>query len=133
MSGPSSPSAGRAVKANHEPLDEYAADWPTRITSLAISTAPVTAGDGVTPTVGVATGGVGVGVTTGGVGVGGTGGVGVVLGVGVGFGVRVGVGVAVGVGVTAVGVGSAEGGGGEEGSDDGFVSGTTETDASLLW
>src|SRR6185503_16795622 len=124
MSGPSSPSAGRAVKANHEPLDEYAADWPTRITSLAISTAPPAAGDGVTPTDGVATGGVGVGVATGGVGVGGTVGVGVVLGVGVGVGVAVGV---------AVGVGSAEEGGDADGWDDGFVSGTTDTDACLLW
>src|SRR5436190_17173676 len=40
MSGPAEPSARRAVKANQSPLGEYAADWPTSTTSLAISIAP---------------------------------------------------------------------------------------------
>src|SRR5438876_93371 len=40
MSGPDVSSTGRAVNANQPPLDEYAADCPTRMTLLAISIAP---------------------------------------------------------------------------------------------
>ena len=46
MSGPAEPSARRAVKANQSPLGEYAADWPTSTTSLAISIAPGADADG---------------------------------------------------------------------------------------
>src|SRR6478672_5278478 len=53
MSGPAEPSAGRAVKANHDPLAEYAAAWPTTITSWAISTVPSPDGDGEMSTEGL--------------------------------------------------------------------------------
>src|SRR5204862_2144142 len=64
MSGPDVASTGRAVKANQRPFAEYAADWPTRTTLLAISIVPpgfaVTATDGVALTLadGLAVGGV---------------------------------------------------------------------------
>jgi hypothetical protein len=50
MSGPVFPSAGRALKANHSPLGEYDAPWPTTITSRAISTVPGALGDELTST-----------------------------------------------------------------------------------
>src|SRR5436190_5790957 len=114
MSGPAESSDGRAVKANHDPSAENAADSPTTLTSDTIATVRATVGSGVT--VGV---GIGEGVTRGvGLGVALAGGVGVVVAdadapddgdpvtVGVPVGVGVGVGTAVG---SAVGIGVAVG------------------------
>jgi hypothetical protein len=157
MSGPADPSAGRAVNANHSPFGEYAADWPTRMTSSAIWTAPSGDADGVTVTVGDASGdgeaepgtpgvgeadeatgdalGVGVGLApTGFEGAAGADGCVVAVATGVLVGAALWVGLADGV-VEARGVGVGEGV--VDSPGDGLASGsgsivTTATDASWL-
>src|SRR3954451_25417327 len=72
MSGPAESSDGRAVKANHVPSGEKAADCPTIFTPEAIARDAATVGSGLTLAVGDASTeaeGVAAGVTTG-VGVG---------------------------------------------------------------
>src|SRR6185436_6504382 len=117
MSGPAESSEGRAVKANHEPSPEKAADSPTILTPEAIASDAAIVGDGVTlgvgeastDRVGVTTGvstGVGPGVSlaggsevdgvSAGLAVGSVDGVAVELGVGVTAGVGFGLGFAVG-------------------------------------